>query len=94
MSRDAAGWTRSEDIANAADPTADRLPLTALVIDFGEVGALDLCGDSDEGPAEGVLGRGVHHLLLNLGLVRRPEGMDEDVDRTRSGPEAFESSFW
>lgn len=40
--------------------------------DLRVVGALDLGRDADERPAEGVLGRRVEHLGLDLGLVGRP----------------------
>ena len=45
---------------------------TLVVRDLGRVGALDLVGDADETPTEGVLGRGVEHLFLDLGLVGGP----------------------
>lgn len=50
------------------------LALTRLVVDLGEVGALDLGGDAYESLAECVLGRGEDHLLLDLGVIGGPAG--------------------
>jgi len=45
---------------------------TLVVGNLGRVGALDLGRDADERPAEGVLGRSVQHLVLDLCLIRGP----------------------
>ena len=43
-----------------------------FVGDFAQISSLDLSRDTDESLAESLLGRGVEHLLLDLGLIRRP----------------------
>ena len=47
-----------------------------LVGDLGEVGALDVRGDTVQGSSQGVLGGGVHHLGSDGGGVWRP--LEED----------------
>ena len=44
---------------------------------LGVVGALDLRGDTDERATEGVLRRREQHLLLDLRVIRGPDGQDE-----------------
>lgn len=46
--------------------------LTGLVGDLRVVGSLDLNGNTDESATESILGRGVEHLGLDLGLIGRP----------------------
>jgi hypothetical protein len=46
--------------------------LTCFVCNLAHVCSLNLCRYSDEGLAKSILGRGVQHLLLDLGVIRRP----------------------
>lgn len=50
----------------------------SFVADFGKVGALDFCRDTNEGLSQGIFGSSVDHLLLDLGIVGRP-GEETDL---------------
>lgn len=50
-----------------------------FLLDFREVGGLELDTDADESTAEVQLAGGVEHLALDSGGVRRPEDEDELV---------------
>ena len=51
--------------------------LTDFVGNLAELSALDFSRDTDERATEGVLRRREQHLLLDLRVIRSPDGQDE-----------------
>lgn len=61
---------------------ARHLVKDSVVRNLAEVGTLDFGGNTDKCLADSLLGRGIEHLLLDLGVIRRPRHENNFVART------------